>query len=696
MSERSVVSPYVGLIPFNEKDSEFFFGRENDIEIIATNLRAARLTVFYGISGVGKSSVIRAGVLPYLQKMTALSTLPDEPPDFLIIVLREWASNPIDSLRLLIKETVKNAVADKKLPYLNQTQVDKIASENQNNRNLNKLLKNWTDLIETKLLIILDQFEDFFLHPEFSSGEGSFGEEFPKAVNDFNLPVNFMISLRDDSVAKLDFFKCKIHEPMNNTLRLKHLDRTLAEQAIRKPLDKYNEKMGTAFTIEDEVVNKILDEVQVGKIKLGIQGQAKVKQIDLSDESTTVNISKPIETPYLQLVMLRLWEDEKTQTEKCLTLDTLENKLNGVEDVVKTHLDKVMNSFNIVDKKLISEFIHFTVTRSGAKIASTATGLADWANLPERQEDIDRILRTLSSGDKMIYKPVQNLNDPETKYYEVSHDALAPAILNWRTRYLENNRLSENTIRLAWRYLPWIIVIVLLIIIFAAMFGISESWKANQANANANAAQQAKTEIKDTKVCLEKLIFILSDLAVDKTEENRKDVIVKWRELNEEDCIPEYLIPSLNELADKIASNSEESKEIRDILNKPSSPNPKPTLTADSNPDEKISPRVYIHISNENQRSSARAIEKILESDKTNGFIVPGIENVGAKSPDITEIRYFRSEDSSEATKVMNILRQNGIKNVRMLSLNGSSKIRPKHLEIWFAADAFPLPKSAK
>ncbi len=78
----AAVCPYVGLLPFNESDAKYFFGRENDTEVVATNLRAARLTVFYGASGVGKSSVIRAGVVPELQKLTRLSTLPDEPPVF--------------------------------------------------------------------------------------------------------------------------------------------------------------------------------------------------------------------------------------------------------------------------------------------------------------------------------------------------------------------------------------------------------------------------------------------------------------------------------------------------------------------------------------------------------------------------------------------------------------------------------------
>jgi len=59
--------PYVGLQPYREEDRAYFFGRERDIESVIDNLYAARLTVYYGASGVGKSSVLMAGVVPALR-----------------------------------------------------------------------------------------------------------------------------------------------------------------------------------------------------------------------------------------------------------------------------------------------------------------------------------------------------------------------------------------------------------------------------------------------------------------------------------------------------------------------------------------------------------------------------------------------------------------------------------------------------
>ncbi len=55
-------SPYIGLVPYSEKDAPFFFGREKERDIIIENLNACRLTLLYGPSGVGKSSILNAGV----------------------------------------------------------------------------------------------------------------------------------------------------------------------------------------------------------------------------------------------------------------------------------------------------------------------------------------------------------------------------------------------------------------------------------------------------------------------------------------------------------------------------------------------------------------------------------------------------------------------------------------------------------
>ncbi|GAA3135258.1 hypothetical protein GCM10010466_27610 [Planomonospora alba] len=62
--------PYVGLRAFRREDSARFFGRARESHEVADLWQANRLTILYGPSGVGKTSLIQAGVLPLLDPTT--------------------------------------------------------------------------------------------------------------------------------------------------------------------------------------------------------------------------------------------------------------------------------------------------------------------------------------------------------------------------------------------------------------------------------------------------------------------------------------------------------------------------------------------------------------------------------------------------------------------------------------------------
>jgi len=83
-------SPYKGLAPFDDSDLDalFFFGRERESEVIAANLMASRITVLYGPSGVGKSSVLLAGVAHRLRQ--------EQETD--VVVFSTWTEDPVTSL----------------------------------------------------------------------------------------------------------------------------------------------------------------------------------------------------------------------------------------------------------------------------------------------------------------------------------------------------------------------------------------------------------------------------------------------------------------------------------------------------------------------------------------------------------------------------------------------------------------------
>jgi WD40 repeat protein len=60
----AVSNPYPGLRPFEEGDAHLFFGRKEAVRELLTLLREHRFLAVLGLSGSGKSSLIRAGLLP--------------------------------------------------------------------------------------------------------------------------------------------------------------------------------------------------------------------------------------------------------------------------------------------------------------------------------------------------------------------------------------------------------------------------------------------------------------------------------------------------------------------------------------------------------------------------------------------------------------------------------------------------------
>ena len=61
-----VTAPYPGLRPFEFHEAEIFFGREQHVDRLLEILQRERFLAVIGPSGSGKSSLVRAGMLPAL------------------------------------------------------------------------------------------------------------------------------------------------------------------------------------------------------------------------------------------------------------------------------------------------------------------------------------------------------------------------------------------------------------------------------------------------------------------------------------------------------------------------------------------------------------------------------------------------------------------------------------------------------
>ncbi|MDJ0531863.1 MAG: tetratricopeptide repeat protein [Xenococcaceae cyanobacterium MO_207.B15] len=418
-------TPYIGLNPYSEKDADFFFGRQQDIDIITKNLRAWRLTVLYGDSGVGKSSVLRAGVVNKLRQEIKQNLEDYGIPKLAVVVFpsledkSHGKENFLERLFKQIETGIKKFQPDINLPERQMSLVE--------------TLKDWAQQLggktrKGKLFVILDQFEQYLLK---YSPKDKFASEFVDAINDPFLPVNFLISIRTESLAKLDYFKELIEEDLlKNRLELKPLNEESAREAIIKPIEKYNEQLSSEEKVHYEG-EKVDDEKDLVKEVL--------EQIDSEGD---------IQTPYLQLVMKRLWEEEvlmKRLPEKkreddlyCLRLKTLKD-LGHVLGIINDHIN---NKLQLVDKEAVARTFYYLVTPSCQRIAYSVSDLAFYTGL--KRDKLGKLLEKLADADNRILRTVKSSSQTNEQRYEIFYDALAQPILEWLKRYsLKTLRKNE-------------------------------------------------------------------------------------------------------------------------------------------------------------------------------------------------------------------------------------------------------------
>ncbi|MDX3661617.1 hypothetical protein PV646_30305 [Streptomyces sp. ID05-26A] len=72
--EQDITSPYAGLTAFGQQDAERFFGRDRLIDRLTGLVAEERVVVVVGASGAGKSSLLRAGLMPRLGERAVLFT----------------------------------------------------------------------------------------------------------------------------------------------------------------------------------------------------------------------------------------------------------------------------------------------------------------------------------------------------------------------------------------------------------------------------------------------------------------------------------------------------------------------------------------------------------------------------------------------------------------------------------------------
>jgi tetratricopeptide (TPR) repeat protein len=302
---------YPGSRPFNdtELDRRLFFGREAETKYIFHSILVENLFVLFARSGMGKTSLLNAGLMEWLRQK-----------EFLPMVIRfnNREISPLDSVYSGIEEAVKQ----RNEQVAPEDRIDREPGEKDTPWQYFKTAVFWT--ADDKRLIpvlILDQFEEFFtMHsPE---PRKAFIEQLadlvrgrvPRALRktfksdpQFHFPysetpprVKVIISMREDFLGHLEELTHEIPNILQNRFRLLPLKCQQAREAIIRPArlsaDEYIRAKG--FSYADETVDEMLDFLSERRLGGKIVGTDEVEpfQLQLLCRYIEETVSKKVES----------------------------------------------------------------------------------------------------------------------------------------------------------------------------------------------------------------------------------------------------------------------------------------------------------------------------------------------------------------------------------------------------------------
>jgi conflict system STAND superfamily ATPase/sulfatase-modifying factor enzyme 1 len=216
-----------GLLPFEEGDQ--LPGRARDIQELYTFVASStfRFGVLWGESGCGKTSLMRAGLVPKLRN-----------DKFLPLYIAKPTTNPQEAIRSALLREVS-------------------ASEKQASKGLDQLLKS-TAPKGKRIVILFDQFEEFFLTNRTPKSRASFIKWLGETIADESVPVEFLIGIRADFFAQLQNFAPHIPEPtsIHTTYQLQNFDIEKAKQIFSAAAK------ADAIPFEPELIQAVINELE--------------------------------------------------------------------------------------------------------------------------------------------------------------------------------------------------------------------------------------------------------------------------------------------------------------------------------------------------------------------------------------------------------------------------------------------------
>ncbi len=245
--------PYPGLRPFQRDEWSIFFGREAMIDAVLDRLGEQQLVVVHGSSGCGKSSLIKAGVLPRLEQEHDLHEIGWQTAEM------RPGSSPLWNLAETIGRLIENLKPDE----VPSTRLTRSISRRLNlgEAALARIQEDFGLGKDGNVCLLLDQFEELFRYSrEIGLDEASTLVDVLRAYPDNPPPgINIIVTMRSDHLGDCAQFPGFADLVNQTQYLLPRMDKTALMRSIREPARLFGGEVDIdlAMRLIDESQNEV-------------------------------------------------------------------------------------------------------------------------------------------------------------------------------------------------------------------------------------------------------------------------------------------------------------------------------------------------------------------------------------------------------------------------------------------------------
>ena len=380
--EKAIKSPFKFLDAYEKEDKDAFFGRDAEIELLYQIAFQTNLTLVYGQSGTGKTSLIRCGLANRF-----------EASDWFHLYVRRN-----DNINISLLNTVRESVA--KIPQQRSSLEERLmkrfgkkADESGPDApavvisdDLNALLKTLYSYYLKPIYLLFDQFEELFILGG-TEEQNAFYQQIEDIISTHSF-VKVILVMREEYIAQMYDFEKILPNLFEKRLRVEPMDQTNARGVTGQSAKKFS------IELENETIPQaIVDSITEGKGR--------------------VNLT------FLQVFLDKLYRVAAARNPDKIVFDQATvHQLGRIDDVLTNFLEEQLEVFEqtIGSKNTALAFLQVFVSSKNTKV-------------PISRNDLSTLLQDFSATkikvcldffeDKRILRPLEN------DRYELAHDSLA-------------------------------------------------------------------------------------------------------------------------------------------------------------------------------------------------------------------------------------------------------------------------------